>query len=59
MWDGRDQRRSGGQDYALPFETAHFLDGFETPDRQFHFKPDWAQLRRRGREMPGCPTTST
>jgi anaerobic selenocysteine-containing dehydrogenase len=23
------------------FETSHFLNGFETPDGKFHFKPDW------------------
>lgn len=40
-------------DCALDFERAHFLDGFETPDRRFHFKADWASL---GREHAGFPS---
>lgn len=31
-------------DCALDFERAHFLDGFATPDRRFHFKADWKAL---------------
>ena len=38
-----------------PFETAHFLDGFPTSDRRFHFKPDWARFGGRGAEMPVLP----
>jgi anaerobic selenocysteine-containing dehydrogenase len=55
MWDAETNWRSGGQDYAPPFETAHFLDGFPTPDRRFHFKPDWAKWGGRGAEMPVLP----
>ncbi|MGF1625699.1 MAG: molybdopterin-dependent oxidoreductase [Alphaproteobacteria bacterium] len=31
-------------DCALPFETAHFLDGFGHADRKWHFRADWAAL---------------
>ncbi len=31
-------------DLAVPFETAHFLDGFGHPDKKFHFKPNWKAL---------------
>jgi anaerobic selenocysteine-containing dehydrogenase len=39
-------------DLALPFETAHFLDGFATPDRKFHFRPNWRTLGPYGDGMP-------
>jgi anaerobic selenocysteine-containing dehydrogenase len=31
----------GWLDCALPFERAHFLDGFGHPGGKFRFKPDW------------------
>ncbi|MFZ0487240.1 MAG: molybdopterin oxidoreductase family protein [Arenicellales bacterium] len=40
-------------DCALDFEQAHFLDGFATRDRRFHFKPDWTSL---GPDHKGLPT---
>jgi anaerobic selenocysteine-containing dehydrogenase len=55
MWDAETNWRRGGQDCALPFRTAHFLDGFPTPDRRFHFKPDWSRFGGRWREMPVLP----
>ena len=55
MWDAETNWRRGGQDHALPFEKAHFLDGFETPDRKFHFRPDWSRFGGRWREMPPLP----
>ena len=55
MWDAQRNFEAGGQDFALPFETAHFLDGFETPDRKFHFKPDWKKFGGRWQEMPVLP----
>jgi anaerobic selenocysteine-containing dehydrogenase len=55
MWDAETNWKQGGQDFALPFETAHFLDGFPTPDRRFHFKPDWARFGGRGALMPALP----
>jgi anaerobic selenocysteine-containing dehydrogenase len=55
MWDAETNWQRGGQDFAPPFSTAHFLDGFETPDRTFHFRPNWAQFGGRGGEMPELP----
>jgi anaerobic selenocysteine-containing dehydrogenase len=34
----------GWIDRALPFEAAHFVDGFPQPDGKFHFKPDWRRV---------------
>ena len=38
-----------------PFRTAHFLDGFPTADRRFHFAPDWAALGDDHAMMPKLP----
>ncbi len=37
------------------FETSNFLDGFETPDRRFHFKPDWSRVGADFAAMPLLP----
>jgi anaerobic selenocysteine-containing dehydrogenase len=42
-------------DMAVPFETAHFLDGFGHPDKKFHFKPDWASLGPHAAGLPSLP----
>ena len=42
-------------DLALPFETAHFLDGFATPDKKFHFRPNWRSLGRYAEGLPEFP----
>jgi anaerobic selenocysteine-containing dehydrogenase len=55
MWDAQTNWERGGQDCALPFETAHYLDGFAWPDKRFRFKPDWSTLGGRWREMPALP----
>ncbi len=64
-WTGRSSARAcgtprptgsrGGQDCAPPFRKAHFLDGFETDDRRFHFKADWKRFGGRWAEMPVLP----
>jgi anaerobic selenocysteine-containing dehydrogenase len=38
-----------------PFRTAHFLDGFPTRDRRFHFAPDWKALGDNHAMMPALP----
>ena len=44
---------SGGLDCALPTHAeTNFLDGFDTPDKRFHFAPDW---RRVGPNTQGIP----
>ena len=47
--------RNRGYDCAPEFTTAHFLDGFETPDQRFHFRPDWSQLGAAHRGLPPLP----
>ena len=55
MTDAETNWRDGGQDHALPFERAHFLDGFAWPDGKFRFKPDWSAFGGRWQEMPTLP----
>jgi anaerobic selenocysteine-containing dehydrogenase len=55
LLDARTNVEQGGQDCALPFESAHFLDGFPTADGRFHFKADWERFGGRWREMPVLP----
>ncbi len=47
-------RLADGQwvDCQVPFETAHFLDGFAHPDGRFRFAPDWAEV---GPDHAGLP----
>ncbi len=55
MWDAQRNLEAGGQDFAPPFETMHFLDGFDTADRKFHFRADWQRFGGRWQEMPELP----
>jgi anaerobic selenocysteine-containing dehydrogenase len=55
MWDAQTNWERGGQDMALPFEKAHFLDGFAWPDGKFRFKPDWSRFGGRWQDMPVLP----
>jgi len=42
-------------DRTLPFETAHYLDGFGHADKKFHFKADWPSLGPLHQELPALP----
>lgn len=42
-------------DASLPFEKAHFLDGFPRKDGRFAFAPDWAALGDVAGVMPRLP----
>jgi anaerobic selenocysteine-containing dehydrogenase len=42
-------------DAALPFREAHFLEGFGTPDKKFHFAPDWSSAGSDWQRMPRLP----
>jgi anaerobic selenocysteine-containing dehydrogenase len=49
-------------DCQPPFQQAHYLDGFNWPDRKFRFKPDWPNVPFRSpyssgpvAEMPALP----
>ena len=55
MWDAKTNVDRGGQDFSYPFEKMHFLDGFETNDSKFHFRPDWRPFGGRWQEMPDLP----
>jgi len=55
MWDAQTNYERGGQNFARPFEQMHFLDGFDTADRKFHFSPDWKCFGGRWEEMPKLP----
>mgnify|MGYP001226026183 CR=1 FL=1 len=37
------------------FRTAHFLNGFSTPDRKFHFAPNWQREGPSIESMPRLP----
>jgi len=45
----------GWLDCALPFEKAHFIDGFAHPDGRFRFAPDWQALGEGHAVMPSLP----
>ena len=55
MLDAAANYAQGGQDFAPVFETMHFLDGFDTADKRFHFRADWQRFGGRWREMPALP----
>lgn len=46
---------NGWADCSRSFEDGHFLNGFKTPDKKFHFKPDWKALGAAHADMPGFP----
>jgi anaerobic selenocysteine-containing dehydrogenase len=54
---GADEVWAGDKwiDCAMPFEDAHFLTGFETPDKKFHFAPDWARMGADNAGLPAMP----
>ncbi len=49
VWEGH------WTDRALPFEEAHFLNGFGHPDGKFHFAPDWSAIGGNHHGMPPLP----
>ena len=55
MWDAQTNYERGGQDFAYPFERMHFLEGFDTADRKFHFRGDWQRFGGRWQEVPVLP----
>ncbi len=42
-------------DMALPFEKAHFLDGFGHADKRFHFRPNWPAVGPFHEGLPDMP----
>jgi anaerobic selenocysteine-containing dehydrogenase len=45
----------GGYDCAPAFNDEQFLNGFDTPDKRFHFKPDWSSVGPHSAGMPTLP----
>jgi len=45
-------------DCAPSFEDGHFLNGFKTADRKFHFKVDWPAIGTMGAGLPSLPDHS-
>jgi len=55
-WPGADEvleRR--WIDCQPDFASSHFLNGFGTPDKRFHFAPDWSRLGPDHARMPALP----
>lgn len=47
---------SGGHDCAMKtLESSNFLDGFDTPDKRFHFSPDWNRVGSNTQGIPEFP----
>ncbi|WP_417793026.1 molybdopterin-dependent oxidoreductase [Terasakiella pusilla] len=44
-----------GEDLYVDFDEAHFINGFGTADKKFHFKPDWSALGPKAKDMPAFP----
>ena len=42
-------------DCALPFDTAHYLDGFAHADGKFHFRHGWQEIPRSKVKLSGFP----
>ena len=42
-------------DRARGFEGDNFIDGFDTPDGRFHFRPDWRRVGNDVAAMPVLP----
>ncbi len=42
-------------DMALPFERAHFLEGFGHQDKRFHFVADWSEVGPDHKRLPALP----
>jgi len=47
--------KTGSIDCALEFDVANFGVGFETPDKRFHFSPDWSLQGPNAEGMPDMP----
>lgn len=53
--DAATVHSQGGIDCALPFEQQNHLHGFQTPDKRFHFSPNWSAVGPNSEGMPALP----
>jgi len=47
--------KTGSLDCAPEFHDANFGSGFDTPDKRFHFSPDWSLQGPNSADMPPMP----
>ena len=57
--DAETVMRERWVDIMPAFEDSHFLTGFPTPDKRFHFAPDWKTLGPDHAMMPALPDHMT
>jgi len=53
--DAETVHQQGGIDCGLPHAQTNYLEGFQTPDKLFHFSPDWASIGPNSDGMPSLP----
>jgi anaerobic selenocysteine-containing dehydrogenase len=51
----RELTLSKWHDCQIPFEEAHFLNGFGHADKKFHFSPEWSKIGSNSDGMPEFP----
>ncbi|WP_373084399.1 molybdopterin-dependent oxidoreductase [Sneathiella sp.] len=51
--DAKNLTASKWHDCQIPYEKAHYLNGFAHSDGKFHFTPDWSRI---GPDFAGMPT---
>jgi len=58
-WPSADEvKEMRWYDCAPSFEDGHFLNGFKTADKKFHFKVDWPTIGTMGATLPELPDHS-
>ncbi|MFV0432010.1 MAG: molybdopterin-dependent oxidoreductase [Alphaproteobacteria bacterium] len=55
LGDFDDIVKKRGIDFALSFDDAHFLNGYPTGDKKFHFAPNWQQQGDSYQELKAQP----
>jgi anaerobic selenocysteine-containing dehydrogenase len=53
--DAETVLRSRWHDAMPDFSESHYLNGFKTPDKKFHFSPDWSRMGPHHARMPKLP----
>lgn len=53
--DAKSLMQSKWMDCQIPYDDAHYLNGFGHPDGKFHFTPDWSKIGPDYEGMPELP----
>ncbi len=53
--DAETVHKKGGIDCAKSFDDQNHLTGFQTPDKRFHFAPNWSAIGPNSEGMPSLP----